>query len=224
MSPTRDSTEVLDVLGQRGGAMPSIVTLYDRSRERNNGTFAGGSGITQLRSGQWVATFDGVNGQIGHGNAASVQIIGNLTIMGWVYFNAVAGVQTIVGKNYTNEGTLRKGNAGEFLWNQGNGVTEAVLGIGGTFTIPNRWYHVAIVRNIATTRCFAYVNGQVMNPGGTVYVRVPTVSGNTLRLGNDVGLAQFLNGMLSQVRIAWAVLPAGYILNRFESTRRLYGV
>jgi len=122
----------------------------------------------------------------------------NITLEAWVNFNSLpaAGVQEcIISYGFDNGVT---GN-GISICTQGTRLYFLLSGVvwadaGYNFTLANRWYHVALVRNSGTTKM--YVDGVQTSLTTVAVPLAPT----EFKIGSQNGI-RFFNGRIDEVRI-----------------------
>lgn len=218
---------VLDVAGQRGGPMPGVATLYDRSRWKNHGTFGAGAAQptwVQTRTGLWVLSFDGGDTiEIPHSGSLDINDT-NFSLEAWLIPSDGLVEHAIIGKG---------GTAG---WTHKWGITYGAVAIrfrffletaGGATTLDTlndyaaaSWWHVFCTHD-GTMRL--YVNGVLDNSkvwGGSVLSVAESLWFGHL---NFPGVARYV-GWMWQPRVFRYTLSAAQVRARFQATRGLFGV
>ncbi|MFY0605454.1 MAG: choice-of-anchor D domain-containing protein, partial [Cyclobacteriaceae bacterium] len=159
-------------------------------------------------------SFDGTDDYVDLGNPADLEILGDLTLSAWVYWESNGADQHVITRSETGETEntnisyiLRVDASGSvyYIHEYGAGQNASVT---STATItPNTWNHIAISRTVAgTTQLEIYINGvkdvtegiNLTNPSGGTSATVKTfIGGNNQDAPND---ATF-KGQIDDVRI-----------------------
>jgi hypothetical protein len=162
---------------------------------------------TVSTSGSGSIAFNGSNTALSNttGYAANQFGTGNFTIEFWQYYTAFSTYQTVISQGYqssTGLGFLLQtsaSNAGTLVfYSMNSGTTTTVVAESGTVNL-NTWYHVAIVRNGATTTF--YRNGVSVGSATdtTNYANTGTF---VIGGGSNTGVNNFwFSGYLSNLRI-----------------------
>ncbi|MCK5235919.1 MAG: LamG domain-containing protein [Deltaproteobacteria bacterium] len=208
---------------------PGVVTLYDRSRFANNGTFAGTVGTpiwVQLPSGLWVLDFTAANAQyINFGTPESINNISNaISVEIWFNLKTAVGFQRIFNTADAFSGGVNYGI---------DIIMDGTLFYGqvcGTLSTQNgQWAdRIADVWHYAT---FTYNRVQNLTYGNGVLISGDTIDSGTINNTTNVYLGrrnsantQNLNGYIGMLNIYNYALTPGQVLQRFEATRSLFGV
>lgn len=205
---------------------PGVVTLYDRSRFRNNGVFANVTWV-QLPSGLWVMSFNGTNSSVDLTTNSIYNFTSELfTVEAWIYLDAAWSAAASV---------LFKGNHGGDGW-------FLSLGFGGgtnlelatnhaptweysysTALNKSQWYHGVAVRT-STTNVDIYINGVDDTASHAVHAD-PTTTIQRLAIGTRSNLvANPFYGLIAQPRIYTYALSAATIYSHFQAKRGWFGV
>ncbi len=88
---------VLDVANQVGGTMPSIVTLHDWSREKNEGAITAVTWAQLGSTGQWVMEFDGATTYTTHADKGFPSGAEDRTFLAWLNRGATAATDRLFG-------------------------------------------------------------------------------------------------------------------------------
>ena len=222
---TRTTGIVLDVARQRGGAMPGIVTLHDHSRMGNDGVMTNVT-WTQLPSGLWVPVFNGISAFVNCGDDESLEFGTNdFSTELWVWADASqVAYATVIDKDHS-----AAPNHGWF-WGFDLATVYMTFGLGGgaeysvasiTMEIKGAWHHLVSRYDYSASEVRLYVDG-VFNIG-TPHATGVDPSGN-LSIGRWTAGTRWFNGYIALVRLYTYALTPGQILQRFEATRRLFGV
>ena len=168
------------------------------------------TGATPTGQGYWG--FDAVDDEVSIPHSDSLNIIGSITLIAWVFPN-ITGDQGILDKDYVNGGYM--------LWQQG--VTNTFdMFINGTRTtgpaiVFSTWNHIVGVADAKSNR--VYLNGI---EGGSSASLLPT--GNTTQVLIGKGAGVRLNGRLASITIVKRGLTDQEICDDFISTRGQRGV
>jgi len=220
---TKTTGIVLDVARQRGGAEPSVVTLHDFSRFHNDGAFVNSPTWVQLASGLWVLNFVRASNQyIQCGTDVSLSPRTNsYTKELWMKAttNPIAGLMgQYDGDTPLNPSHFLRYNVDKirFSW-QGTGggahTDEATINTG-------QWYHIVGVRDVVAGLVHLYVDGAeygTANADGSGDV-------NTTSEFRIVRAPWYFDGQVALLRVYKYALTPGQILQRFEATRKYFGV
>ena len=201
---------------------PDALTLYDLSRYKNNGAMlgAGEPDAVRLPSGLWVWKYDGLNDLITIPNDPSWNKLAQFTILIWI--NLVAyptGVRS--GIIYASDGFEADGFG--LVWLSGTTFrwykdTTSAIGTGNTPL--DTWLCLALTYDGSFLQ--PYNNGQAVD--------APVAEGsamditNVMRLGMNRLRNTYTNVIIGYFTIHSYAQSAGKILQRFEATRRLFGV
>jgi hypothetical protein len=200
--------------------MPSTVTLIDRSRWKNNGTWTNGA-YTRLPSGLWVGSFNGTSTQINCGKNSSLNLF-HLTLLAWVNPSTADENGYVIAKF---SGALNSGYS--LLW---SGESDQISLVGGSatrtsnavFTEYGRWAFCAIVAGGGNV--YFYHNGV---SEGTAAVVLSDSSASDFIIGNRDGgtiFAHYFDGYIARPRALNYMLTPGQILKIFNAERSLFGV
>lgn len=219
---------VLDVAGQRGGVMPGVVTLWDRSRFANPGVFGAGASAptwAQEPTGLWVLRFDGADDYISVAHHASQLLTTGGTIEVWVkmvgsgaaleYFLVDKSLASFVGAG----GYVLALTWGTPFFYINNGVSIS----GGGALPQNVWVHLAVTfdsggNSIIYRNGAISVSGACSNPSGITTT-------NPLAIGNrSAATDRTFDGMVGKVFVFNSILTGAQVFQRFNQTRRWFGV
>jgi hypothetical protein len=228
-------------------------TVTDSSGSGNNGTRGATSAIEgtdpvwfteyptwqSQDGGQWAArtdvkfstgsalSFDGVDGYVNCGNAASLNITNAITIGAWVTLYSVPNVQKAIVFKLDSSGQDRRGYQFGFSNStkvrvsfgkaSGAGGSDYDTFYGSTTLNLNQPYHVVATRDGADIK--VYVNG-VLDGSITVANNSWGASLSDIRIGKDWSVSPYFNGIIDDVRIYNRALSAAEIQAQYE--RRKY--
>ncbi len=181
-------------------------SAFDYSGNQNNGTFGDGADASTFptlvpgRNG-YAWRFDGGD-YVNCGNAQSLNLSTELTILAWINPNGVSEngyiltkySAVITGYSLQWAGSLDKV---QFIYGDGTGIINKYS---DGFTDSNVWVHIAVVKNIASNIYF-YKNGVLAGSGTGVIIAPGTES---VLLGNLTGgiySSTFFNGLIDDVKI-----------------------
>ena len=211
---------------------PGVVTLYDLSRYRNNGTMTNVTWV-QLPSGLWVQSFNGTTSLVDFGNTASVRIRRAFSYSAWFYANTIVGADHLICKwggdaNRSYRSVLINGMIYFVLFDNSGGVRQ----IGryyNTVLNTSQWYYTVGTWDgtLASTGLRIYLNG----------VRVDDTNNNAgvftglgdstvpLRLGCDSdAAAEIFDGYLVLDKFDTYTWTPGQVRNRYENTKHWFGI
>lgn len=209
---------VLSAARQRGGAMPSVVTLHDHSRFGNDGAMTNVTWV-QLPSGLWVMSFNGVSSQVNCGADDSLAIFTEITIEAWVYPTTIIGTHTICDRNYGGNLEYKLAHLGSNLYfHHGDGAAWANPAALGYFT-ANVWHYMAIACSVSS---LFYRNGELVHT--SVFLSPIAWRVGTFTIGVRGNITEYFNGYIALVRVYTYALSPGQILKHYEAERALFGV
>lgn len=134
-------------------------------------------------------------------NAASLQIVGDLTVSFWLYANSLAAWADVINKPYTNEFCVNLGTNGTISLYHGNGVeTETSAQSAAGAVSIGTWCHVVATRDNATKYGRIYINGAL---SGTPinYLLTPASSAEGVYMGKRFSGGGFVVGIIDEVQI-----------------------
>lgn len=207
-----------------GSTSPSGV-LDDISRYHNNGVFTAGTTWSQLPSGLFAISLDGVTSQITLGTGASLYLNTQQTFKAWVKFNNFANNYVVFNKD------LNTPFAADIAIGYGQTIDAVYLGIGanmvgilgGSALLSTRWNQWIHVWNIATSTIEFYLNGVVMTLVNIVDTLNPV--GNTVMLGARGGATpRRLPGYMALPEIHNYLFNSDDAGKSYESERRWFNV
>ncbi len=151
---------------------------------------------------QYVAQFNAADSHINAGNAADLNINGQITISTWVNLQTWINYPTFVSKGYSTTGgyslSIRSDGRLWFELDQSNGTRE-IYDPTNIKTTTGIWYNVVATYNGSVQRI--YINGQQDGTGNAAAFTIGTVSNSLdIGVGVDGGYGQFL-GSISNVQI-----------------------
>lgn len=200
------------------------TSVADAWRRSSNGMIVNGATWQPNGSVGTALSFNGTNQSVGMGTPSILNPIGNtLTLSAWFRTNAT-GLQRIVSKgNYgwTNGYFLSIGHgaAGRVAASIGGGGNQAntIFIYSNNSYNDNQWHHAVAIFNESTKRAILYVDGvqqglsMVPGTAGTIVggneldyasaVGYNASSTSDFRLGSHIGSAEFMDGMIDQVRV-----------------------
>jgi hypothetical protein len=185
------------------------TTTKDATQNGNNGTLVNGTTWVDGKFGKCLS-FDGVDDYVNCGNTVSLNPTDAITVVAWVKYNSVSGLQEIVRK----EGSYAFGigwTARKFrFWihngawvNSGDSITSVEVG---------KWYYVVGTydKNGGTNNLKLYVN-QNLEAQSTQTGQISTNT-NFVGIGNYQGdMSEPHNGLIDDVRIYNRVLSPAEI-------------
>lgn len=219
MIGVKSSGLVLDVARQRGGAMPSVVTLHDHSRMGNHGAMTDVT-WSQLPSGLWVMSFNGTSSDVNCGNNPSLDLAITISIEAWVLIHTdINGFLVAKGNPAAAGGgyglfLLPTTDVVRFYSNAAHFTSNAV------FTPNNVWFHLVVTNNSLVGGCIFYKNA--VGAGWGTRAIVSNV--DNLHIGNHSGAAGWVDVKCALLRIYTYALTPAQIRSRFTATRRFLGV
>jgi prepilin-type N-terminal cleavage/methylation domain-containing protein len=194
----------------------------------NNGTLVGATHLPVLKTGSECISgscyqFDGTEDCINCGNDSSVNLVSSATMEAWVKFISLDGWGAILAKGCNGTDGYR------FYISQSSHKInlESRDSLGNLNSISSlnaiidtgRWYFLAGTLNSGGNG-YVMVNGEKGAVTGTPYNI--GITANTLRIGSCGG-GQFLNGLIDEVRIYNAAIPASQIQeNYYAGLNRLF--
>ena len=183
-------------------------TAFDLSSNGNTGT-ATGTTIVDGVFGK-ARSFNGSSDYVSVPDTAALRIIGDLTLEAWIYTTDLTVMNTIFAKEYLHEFTLQVWSEGGMRFSHGDGTMESVYPVAAGTILINHWYHVAVVRNIATTKIYGYVNSILqLSPS---YTTTPTAGTVAVTLGRQpVTYNRWFVGKIDEPRIYSRALSADEI-------------
>jgi hypothetical protein len=213
----------------------SGTTWSDLSGNGNNGTLTNGPTFDSGNNGS--ISFDGINDYVALGTPTILNILGNITIMGWVKltsFPATNGFATIYEKGFdgTSEQTFfrfRRSasnidsiDLGTFNNSAGDKATTLTL-TGTNFVTIGNWVHLAGQYDTTTWKLF--VNGNLES--STVTNQGPYSSTSVSSIGGafiSSGFQRFINGTISGLTIYTRALTASEVLQNYNALKGRFGL
>lgn len=226
---------VLDVANQLGGAEPSIVTLHDWSRAKNDGAMTNMTWPQLASTGLWVMGFDGSSSSVNCGSSAQFNLIDAITIEAWIRIVDDFREGDLIAK-WSSPGSQRSyymiiapngllwvefssdGGFINVMSNDGNGVRW------GSTDLRDLKYHHCVV-TFSKPTLGIYVDGQSDGGNqaawnGSIY---KSTSNLRLAIADSLINAKF-EGTMVLIRIYNYALTAGQVRARYHSTKWLFGV
>ena len=214
----------LDVASTVGSVAPGVVTLLDKSRFKNNGTFAFGGGgsiptYTKLSSGLWHLNFVTANkSYINFGNPISLRLNNKVSVSAWAnYQSAAAGLHAIYykGQLYFCMGI----SSGIFFAYVGNGAASTLYFYAfNYYPVLNRWYHFVVT--VDGTNVIAYWNGVLKR--STAQVQTLTDSGINASIGADTVSSTYATEKIAAVKVYNYALTPAQIRNIYNREKRYF--
>lgn len=188
----------------------SVVSLLHMNGVDGSTTFTDEKGITwstagnvqidtaQFKFGGASMLCDGTGDYIAH--ASALLTTADFTIEGWFRFNALgAGVRSLWSQYLLSESRRT-------IFDIRNGLLSIFNGTGGLQSGSNalstgQWYHIAFVRDSATSTCKGYVNG-VLEVTHSSFEGPANV---LIRLGSFDGTGNYYDGWIDECRITVGV-------------------
>lgn len=230
----------LDLFSQQGGAMPGLVTTYDKSRYHHdlslhNVTWAQGT------TGQWLAVFNGTSAymHLAHANTEALGITGGLlegyTIMGWINWINTTNSEIMIGRYEVDVGgwelylyhtggvyslNQRHHHAGTIVdthprsASYSNGWTEGIT-----------WFFTAVYQGTGTD-CIHYRNGvPVVMASSTGGIRDFEATTQQLVIGVRFSLdANWYEGGMAGLRFYPYIMTPAQIRARYHAEKYTAGV
>jgi len=147
----------------------------------------------QSKLGGASVLFDGTGDRLSIGNSSDWDFgTGDFTIDFWVRFNNTSGAKTLVSYNGDDDFSIKLENNGALAGYVGGVSTEAAFN-----PLINTWYHIAFLRNGATTRLF--VDGtQIASSASGFNI---SDSGD-LAIGQQTSGNQSFHGWIDELRVS----------------------
>ncbi len=187
------------------GAAGEVV---DSSGAGNNGTATGANTTSTAKFGM-AGSFDGTDDYVDAGNAASLNITGDITISAWVKST----------KNGAWQGIVKKSSTPEY---NGYGLFKSLTNyfsvFGGVYSdnayTDQDWHFLVAVNQ--NGRYYLYVDGVKQN--GTV-AGIPTISAQNLQIGRNYGNynGEYFQGQIDDVKIYNKARSAEQIRRDYET-------
>lgn len=213
-----------------GSAEPPAIVLEDESRFGNDGAFLGDGepDWVQLSSGLWVMSFDDTDDEVALGTDPSLYILGDITVLAWVYFTGTASNEPHIYHNGNAEagGTLMRvgsTNKVRFLHNVGSDLYYLVELASNSIT-SSVWTHVVLTYEGAITTLSGYLDGVLKGTDTT------TSAGTTAQVEPKIGApasvaaVRHWGGYITLIRIYNYTFSASQIKKIFEAERHWFGV
>lgn len=202
----------------------NALSLVDRSRNQNNGTFSNVT-WTQLPSGLWTMNFNGTTSYVEIPDSPTMRMTQGGTILAWIKANSLG--ESDNGRIIDKSSALGSVNGYLLMIAGTNNIYFQING--GTFLISSNnavpfSTHKLVAITFGANRK-VYVNAvDVTASGGSETALPPNVSG-AVRIGNRAGATdRTFDGQISLPRIYNRVLSATELLRIFTSERGLFGV
>ena len=181
---------------------------YDSSFYNNHGTIYGAT-WTDGKFGK-ALKFDGVDDYVEVPDSESLRITGDLTIIVWVFPELdVEAYQGVCGKGKAGEGVMAVDTRYDdyrLAWRQGDGTTAYYHNFYNFFTLGEKWYFVAVVREGNTIKAFR--DGEFF--GSQTFDYTVGATNVDFYIGRrDDGF--YFNGIIDEVRIYNRVLSENEI-------------
>jgi hypothetical protein len=180
----------------------------------NTGTTFGHPGVFGRKQ-NYAAYFDG-SSSLNLGTDSYLQITGDQTIEVWVHPTTFGIRRNFFAKAYGGEGTITLETSGalNYYYGTGGGNTSPYQGFGSGSTIAlDTWTHVALVRDLSSSRLHYYINGvETSNVAATF----PAATISTLdMLVGDGYTANFI-GYLDEFALYDRALSPATILSHYN--------
>jgi len=213
---------VLDPARYFRGVTPPLL-MEDRSKYRNNGVFQNHTTWAQLPSGLWYIVQDGVDDYISIVNHPSQVPASDLTIEIWVYMKETTADRWLLNCINTGVEGYRMGfsDVAKFCIQVPVGAWSHIceqLGV----VLANTWYHVVGVVDSVRQMESIYINGALNNEVARASATI-TPSPTPLYIGAWSG-ANVSNANYLPPNIYSRALSAGQVLQRYEESRRWFGL
>jgi len=190
----------------------SGTTVFDEYGANNGTAINGVTFGTEHAAVGFGASFDGTNDYVDCNNPAALDIAGAITVSLWLRVASTNVLHPLIG-SHDGVGSVHEASysmytrttAGAMIaFRQNKAGTEYAL-VGGTLT-PNLWHHAVGVFDGGTTITI-YLDGALVNSGGTAQTRTRTFSGVKLGKISSIGNG-YVNGQIDEVRIYNVALTA----------------
>ncbi|RLC33768.1 MAG: hypothetical protein DRZ76_03910 [Candidatus Nealsonbacteria bacterium] len=202
-------------------ALGSNGKVLDFSKYHNNGTIAGAT-WTQLSSGLWVLSFDGVDDYVDCGTSLVLNPTTAITIEAWVKAATVTtSHQNVVSKHGADEAFILRNNTDQ-KWSFMLYDTSWADVVADETATAGQWYH--LVGTWATGQpMLLFVNGQLQADTqaftGSIHVSARPVVLGQIALKNN---SEIFEGQIGRVRIYNRTLSASEIAARYHRTKWRY--
>lgn len=230
MLKSRTSGLILDVANQLGGPMPSVTTLYDHSRFKNNSSAWSGATWVQLPSKIWTLNFDG-NDQITIPNTLAYCLNGYqaATCLVWVKRTVIG-----VGHSYIIRLLNSVANTRYALFsNAGDGKISSVgrsdneagnLYSSDFIPLLTEWALFGTTLSLSSNRITVYYN-TTSQLSGVLAFTYPYFYNNigSAYIGSD-GTVVYLTGQLAKLRIWTRALSMAEIRSIYDNEKHLFGI
>jgi len=201
--------------------MPSTVTLIDRSRWKNNGTWTNGA-YTRLPSGSWG--MEGATGKRANMGSPDSIYCYNFSVSIWAYLTTSPSNRYVF-----SHGLLAGARGWHITWNSGVGKFAFFVADGanvnqssyGNYSF-NAWYHLAGV-HVYNSSLTLYINGVAQTPAAIVGYSVP-LNTTPLVLGGYSSLSSEWLGYYGLPKMYNYALTPTAIYKIFNAERSLFGV
>jgi len=200
-------------------------SVHDLGKYHNNGTIIGPT-WTQLPSGIWVLSLDGVDDHVNCGSDDSLNP-DNKTVAAWFKLEGTWDKRIIVGK--VSEGGVDNQFGYYIFTGPYNGWmrmgvkdnTKNDRGVNLTGLSHSTWYYAVLVHDYDNSMLYFYLNGEYK---GEIGISGWTPYAGILSIGSERGVANYFDGLIGEVRIYNRALSASEVESAFNQDRDLFGV
>jgi hypothetical protein len=195
------------------------TTWKDMSGFNNSGSLINGPTYSSANGGSIV--FDGVDDNVDCGNQASIQLVGDMSILSWIKvtdFSKPRGIASKCAVNIANpydyyllsgKPNLLRGNGGTFASHAA--TNSPSLGV---------WQHIAVT--MLGTQVTHYLNG---SSNGTGAISVATTNGaNNLIIGNRNDNVTDFGGNIAITQIYNRALTSTEVLQNYNAQKSRFGL
>lgn len=194
--------------------------LYDRTKNKNNGTLTNGPTFNSINNG--VIVFDGTNDYIEGVNNSDTNLTGDMTCEAWFRVNSTPSDWVrVIGKGDSSNrtyGLWYNVGASLFLY-QRYGVSSVSPIIGASVSL-NTWYHIAGTSSSTVHKLF--INGSLVdtitNSGAAFYSSTQNVT-----IGY-AGFHTYHNGYIASAKLYNRGLTASEIQQNFNAQRKRFNI
>jgi len=198
------------------------TTWKDMSGFNNSGSLINGPTYSSANGGSIV--FDGVDDYIDCGNQASIQLVGDMSILSWIKVTDFSKFNGIVGKTTGNIA-----NPYDYYLFQSSGIPTFIRGSGGsTYASFNAtsppslgvWQNIAVT--MLGTQVTHYLNGN-SNGIGTISTTIAN-GANNLMIGNRSDNFTDFKGNIAITQIYNKALSSQEILQNYNAQKSRFGL
>ncbi|OGE44257.1 hypothetical protein A3B45_01745 [Candidatus Daviesbacteria bacterium RIFCSPLOWO2_01_FULL_39_12] len=183
----------------------NLVGYWNMNQTLNDGTWNGGVTSVAGKVGN-ALNFNGTNGYVAAGNAASLQNLPTATLVAWIKPTTLSGYNNIISRTtYSNGGLILRASQGGSARLTPHVFTNTWYTCQSAVIPLNQWTHAAVTYDGTTLK--GYING------AQACSSVPTVGGTlspnatNWNIGADPGdFGTYFNGAIDEARVYSRVL------------------